>query len=255
MTDEQKLEEQGMDPEDYFANIKSKKQQTTDEFLATLYDNMQVLLKKAYALGQTKVINKLLYSLEVLEKERELYTLGFRSFVYRDDVEYYMDKVSDKAVKIINLEEYPREIPDEVAEQLLILKEKKIFDVYYIVFTDYTGQVEREVAEERKRKDPILFGTFAKRERAGRLLHDRFYYIADWIDEYCDLTFDKMVSEMSQQGKEIKRPVCIPDADLQTIRDYMTALQEQKDASFRVASSVTVKKKSFFDSVKFWKKK
>lgn len=254
MTDEQKLEEQGMDPEDYFANIKSKKQQTTDEFLATLYDNMQVLLKKAYALGQTKVINKLLYSLEVLEKERELYKLGFRDFVYRDDVEYYMDKVSDKAVKIINLEEYPREIPDEVAEQLLVLKEKKIFDVYYIVFTDYTGQVEREVAEERKRKDPILFGTFAKRERAGRLLHDRFYYIADWIDEYCDLTFDKMVSEMSQHGKEIKRPVCIPDADLQTIRDYMTALQEQKDTSFRIASSVTMKKKSFFDLVKFWKK-
>lgn len=251
MAEENKLEELGIDPEDYFANIKSKKQQTSDEFLKTLYSNMESLLKKAYALGQTKVVKKILYTLEVLEKERKLYELGFSDFVYREDVEYYMDKVSDKAVKIINLEEYPREIPDEVAEKLMILKKEGIFDVYYIVFTDYTGEVEREVEKERRRKDPIIFGTFSKRDQNSRILHDRFYYIADWEDEYCDLTFDKMVSEMSKAGKDIKIPVCIPDADIGTIRDYMSALEKQKNQQWRYIPAK--KKQSFFGKIKFWK--
>lgn len=254
MAEEIKIENETIDPEDYFGNLKSKRQETTDEFLKNLYVNMEEMLKKAHALGQTRVVKKLLYTLNVLEKERELYELGFRSFVYRDDIEYYMDKVSSKAVKIITLEEYPREIPNEVAEKLMILKEKNIFDEYYVVFTDYTGAVEREVAAERKRKDPIIFGTFAERTRNSRMLHDRFYYIADWEDEYCDLTFDKMISELSMKGKEVKNSVCIPDADVQTIRDYINALEEKKEAdriSFRI--STTPKKKSFFSKIKFWK--
>lgn len=247
--EENKIE--GIDPTDYFANIKSKKQEITDEFLKQLYTNTESLLKKAHALGQTKVTKKLLYALDILEKERSLYNLGFTSFVYRDDVEYYMDKVSDKAVKIITLEEYPREIPDEIAEKLILLKEQNIFTTYYIVFTDYTGQVEREVAQERKRKDPILFGTFSKRERNARMLHERFYYIADWEDEYCDLTLEKMVSEMSKAGKEITNPVCIPSSDIQSIRDYISSLEEQND-SFRLNPK---KKESFFSKIKFWENK
>lgn len=248
--EEIKLEESIIDAEDYFANIKSKKERTTDEFLTKLYTNTETLLKKAHALGQTKVVEKLLYTLEVLEKERVLFELGFREFVYRDDIEYYMDQVKDKAVKIIGLEEYPREIPDEIAEKIVTLKEKNIFDVYYVVFTDYTGKLEREVAKEDKKKDPIIFGTFSKREQRRRLLYDRFYYIADWEDEYCDLTLDKMVSEMSKEGKDIIRPVCIPDADIQTIRDYMTSLEEQ-NKTLRLSSK---KKESFFKKIKFWEK-
>lgn len=238
-----------LDPEDYFSNLKSKVQNSSDEFLDKLYANTQALVKKSHALGQTKVTKKLLYTLEVLSKERELFNLGFNSFVYRDDIEYYMDKVSDKAVKIIELEEYPREIPDEVAEKLITLKKNSIFDAYYVVFTDYTGKTEREVQAERKRKDPILFGAFCKRSQNSRFLHDRFYYIADWEDEYCDLTLDKMVSEMSKQGKNILNPVCIPDAEIQTIREYMNSLEEDSKTRFRVSS---VKKKSFFERIKFW---
>lgn len=244
----------GMDPNDYFANIKSKKQQTSDEFLKQLCTNIESLLKKAHALGQVKVTKKLLYAFDVLEKERELYNLGFRDFVYRDDIEYYMDKVSDNAVKIITLQDYPREIPDEIAEKLITLKEKNIFDTYYIVFTDYTGATEREVEAERRRKDPILFGTFSKRESNFRMLHDRFYYIADWEDEYCALTLDKMVSEMSLQGKEIKNPVCIEDASIQSIREYINVLEEKQKEERAYRLNPKRAKKSFFDKIKFWEK-
>lgn len=224
--------QQAIDPLDYFTNLKNNTHVVTDEFLTKLYSNVEVLLTKSHALGQYKISKKLLYSLEVLDKERALYNLGFRTFVYRDDIEYYMDKVSDKAVKIITLKDFPREIPDEVAEKIITLKKANIFDEFYVVFTDYTGKVEREVQEERKRKDPIIFGAFAKREPRNRVLIDRFYYIADWEDEYCDLTLDKMVSEMALAGKDISKPVCIPDADIESIRLYLNALEE-KEESFR----------------------
>ena len=239
-----------VDPEDYFNNLKSKKEETSSEFLENLYTNTESLLKKAHALGQTKVVRKLLFTLDVLEKEHQLYDLGFKEFIYRDDVEYYMDKVTDNAVKIINLPEYPREIPDEVAKSIFLLKEKGIFDEYYVVFTDYTGKVEREVAQERKRKDPILFGAFSKRETRNRMLHDRFYYIADWEDEYCDLTLDKMISEMSKAGKEIQHPVGIPESDIESIRTYMNSLEET-NTHFAINP---VKQKSFISKVKTWLK-
>lgn len=247
---EQEILDTEIDPLDYFNNLKNSKHELTDEFLKNLYTNTEVLLKKSHALGQHKVCRKLLYSLEVLDKEKILYDSGFQTFVYRDDIEYYMDKVRDKAVKIITLQDYPREIPDAVASRLIFLKEKGIFDEYYVVFTDYTGNTEREVQTERRRKDPIVFGAFAKRDPQNRVLHDRFYYIADWEDEYCDLTLSKMVSEMSVAGRSIAKPVFIPDSSVDSIRDYMNSLEEENN-SFRLGSK---KKKSFFDKIKLWSK-
>ncbi|MEN7436416.1 hypothetical protein AAGV27_14815 [Bacillus velezensis] len=72
-------------------------------------------------------------------------------------------------------------------------------DRFYVVFTDYTGKVERQIEKERRDKDPILFGTFQD-ESSGTLI-ERFYFIGDWEDEYCDLTLDKMISEV-QEVKE-----------------------------------------------------
>ena len=91
--------------------------------------------------------------------------------------------------------EYPRDIPDEIVE--VVAKTKNIFDRLYIVFTDYTGKVERQVEAERRRKDPILFGTFQKIGvvRDSSLINDRFYYLGDWEDEFCDLTLDKFLKE------------------------------------------------------------
>lgn len=90
-------------------------------------------------------------------------------------------------MKIIELERYEREIPDEIVD--VIAKTKDLFDQMYIVFTDYTGKEERKIAAEKKDKDPILFGTF--QDRKQKVCVDRFYYLGDWVDEYCDLTLDQ----------------------------------------------------------------
>lgn len=51
------------------------------------------------------------------------------------------------------------------------------------------GKEERKIAAEKKDKDPILFGTF--QDRKQKVCVDRFYYLGDWVDEYCDLTLDQ----------------------------------------------------------------
>lgn len=243
---------EGIDPLSYFENLKNSKRDLSSKFLQEVFDNTELLLKKAYAINQVEMCKKLIFTIDVISKEYILHDMGFKTFVYRDDIEYFMDKVADKAVKILELARYPREIPSEVAEKIIELNNKGIFDEYYVVFTDYTGNIEREVEAERKRKDPILFGAFSKRDGRDRQLHDRFYYIADWEDEYCDLTLNKMIGAMADKGKKIDMPVALPDSSVDSIREYVAALQVKSNSEFRL-KPVKGKKKSFFDKISFWK--
>ena len=97
------------------------------------------------------------------------------------------------------------EIPDDLVET--ITKTKDLFDEFYVVFTDYTGKEERKVEKERRDKDPILFGVFKNSVNVS----DRFYFLGDWVDEYCDLTLDKMVEEYkAKKGKDIVVTTEIP---------------------------------------------
>ena len=88
-----------------------------------------------------------------------------------------------------------------------IEKSKDIFDELYVIFTDYTGKEERKVEKERRDKDPILFGVF---KNDGNVA-DRFYFLGDWVDEYCDLTLDKMVEQYkNKKGVSPKVETSIP---------------------------------------------
>jgi hypothetical protein len=44
--------------------------------------------------------------------------------------------------------------------------------------------------EKSKMRDPILFGYIKET--------DRLYFIADWEDEYCDLTFDEIIDVVGE---------------------------------------------------------
>lgn len=146
-------------------------------------------------------------------------------------------------MKIIELENYEREIPDEIVEIIGRVKDK--FDQLYIVFTDYTGKVERQVQKERRAKDPILFGTF--QNQTSRTVIDRFYYLGDWEDEYCDLTLDKMVNETKKAGKRnIVRTISTP-ADIQELKEQLGTL-ESRNGTFIITQNEP--KKSFFGNIK-----
>lgn len=162
-------------PQEYFEQVKERKHSITDEELLKVYDNCLELLNKYKITWQKKGMRKLLFHLDCIEKEREIVKMGITTFIYRDDIEEYIDTVAKDTVKIIELENYEREIPDEIVEVIGRVRDK--FDQLYIVFTDYTGKVERQVQKERRAKDPILFGVF--QNQTSRTVIDRFYYLGD----------------------------------------------------------------------------
>lgn len=230
-------------PQQYFDMVKDRKKTITDEELSRVYDNCLELLNKYKITGQRAGIRKLLFHLYSIDKERELVKAGINTFVYRDDIEEYIDTVAKNPVKIIELENYEREIPDDIVKVIEQVKDK--FDKLYVVFTDYTGKAERRVEKERRAKDPILFGTFLNPQR--RVVIDRFYYLGDWIDEYCDLTLDKMVNEVEKVGKRnIVKTISTPK-DIEELKAQIEAL-ENTDRGFRMSGNIV--KKSLFSNIK-----
>lgn len=230
----------------YFDMVKEKKNKVTDEALTKVYENADILLKKAMITKQVSAAKKLVFHLETIEKERELVKMGIDTFIYKDDIEEFIDNVSKDTVKIIELERYEREVPDEIVE--VVASTSHLFDKLYVVFTDYTGKIEKQAMQERqKEKDPILFGTF--QDKSNRVIIDRFYFLGDWEDEYCDLTLDKMVSEMkSIANKDVIRKISTPSS-LDEIKEQLKSL-EPKNNTFIMSNRKDESKKSFFGKVR-----
>lgn len=233
-----------LSPQKYFDQIKDKKKTCTDELLNKVYDNCLTLLNKYKITGQVAGMRKLLFQLECIERERELIKLNINKIVYRTDIEEYIDNIAADAVKITELQSYLREVPDELVE--IVQATQHIFDVFYVVYTDYTGKDERRVEKERREKDPILFGAF--KDSQTKDVAERFYYLGDWVDEYCDLTLDRMVNEVREKtGQTITRTISTPK-DIEELRQQLNGLTT--NAQNQLIISVESPKKSFFDKIK-----
>lgn len=228
-----------INPYDYFNHVKNQIKQMNNKDLDKLYSISTELLEKYKKTGQEKAIKKLIFHIKTILKEKDLIDLGITKFIYREDIEYYIDNVADNVVKIIELKNYPREIPDELVET--IEKTKDIFDEMYVLFTDYTEDIFKEVEKER---DPILFGAFIDRE-VGEM-SQRMYYLGDWIDEYCDLTLDKLVAQTS---KAIVKEISIP-TDKNKLITQLNRLQETDNENiFKVTSDTKKHKISLINKI------
>ena len=230
-------------PSQYFDYIKNAKNDITTEALKESYSVFLKLAEKYTKLGQKESLKKLCFLADTLKKEEKLIELGITTYIYKDVIEDYIENVADKTVKIIELSRYMREVPDELVET--IEKSKDLFDEFYVVFTDYTGKEERKVEKERRDKDPILFGVFKNNSNVA----DRFYFLGDWVDEYCDLTLDKMV-EQYQENKgyspavETKIPETT-DELIEILKSYKIDEKKDRDYSLKIASDDNVGINSF----------
>lgn len=244
-----------MTPQQYFDSMKEKKNAVTSENLKKIYDNCLELANKYKITGQIRGLRKILFCMESIEKEKKLVDMGITTFIYKDDIDFYIDSVAngrnrnEKPIKIIELERYEREIPDEIVE--VIDKTKELFDQMYIVYTDYTGKEERKIEAERKQK--ILFFLELFKIKKKKVCIDRFYYLGDWIDEFCDLTLDKMVNETEKLGRNIVRTITTPK-DVEELRKYIDSHYEvEKDSISKIIRKADVDfvpKSSLFSKVK-----
>lgn len=141
-------------PKEYFTNVKNSINTLTDTDLKTTFNCCLDLLDNYKKTGQIVAMKKLMFQLDCIEKEEQLLHLGINTFIYKEDVENFIDNVSRNVVKIIELRNYERVIPNDIVD--IVEKTKNIFNEFYVVFTDYTGKVERQVEKKRREKDPYI---------------------------------------------------------------------------------------------------
>lgn len=204
---------EAIEPKDYFTVVKSKIGNVDKESLQNQLSTIAEQILEAKKIGQKKYLEQLVFAYTCIIKEQALAAAGYTKYVYKDDVKLFIDKITPaNSVKIIELDRYPRAIPLTVMQELSKVQAMNIFDDYCVVFTDFTDadyKSSEEMKTVERNRDPIVFGYFKHKDTG--LKHDRFYYVADWEDEYCELTFTKMIEKMTNTmgmvdpEKEIKQ--------------------------------------------------
>lgn len=212
-------------PTQYFDQLKGLKKDITEDDLANVLNNCLELLKKPKITGQKKMAKKIYDQAQIILKESKAVKAGFATYILREDILYYIKNISKKTVKIIELENYERDIPDEVIDRLV--EAQPYFDEFFIIFTDYTGEAERTVEKEKRDKDPILLGCIHHPDK-NKVPTNRMYFIADWVDEYCDLTLEELCLQYEGNMKRgIKHVNTIPT----TLEELKAAFESQETES------------------------
>lgn len=228
-------------PTVYFNYVKNMKKDIKDENLETVADNCLLLLQKTKITGQTSAAKKIFDQYSLIMRELKAASFGFNTIVYKSDIEKFITDISKHPVKIIELEKYTREVDDSVIDKLVLAKENQLFDEYYVLFTDYSMEDTKKIAKERRDKDPILFGAF-KTQDNNNIPENRFFYIGDWKDEYCDLTLEEMLTQYEKsESVGAKYTIQIPK-DVDALKEYM-GLIEKKNTEKSESILTKVKRK------------
>ena len=230
---------------EYFEQLKNSKQKMTELGLAQFYSNCLEMKDKFLALGQVDALKKLIFIIETIKKEKQCLDVGITQYVEKSSIDKFIEQVHSNDIAFIELSRYERVIPEDIAEKAKVAK--NIFDNLYVLFTDYTKQHAKKFEVEH---DPILFGTFEK----DNFIHDRFYFIGDWVDEYCDLTMEKFISEYKKFDPEAEITHSITDFqhidDIESLKQTINSLTFNPDKGIYVTIPKENILKKFINKIK-----
>lgn len=243
-----------MEPNEYFLEMKGNVKFVDEAIFNKNAEALGKEIEKAHKAGQKTLLHSLAFMWEVVQKELTAAAAGFDKYVYREDVVKLIDNVKPaNSIKATDIDGFPRIIPDENLEAIVRAKELGIFDGFVVVYTDlsddsaFTNQKKKERDEFVKRNtDPVVFGVFYSNTLATR--HERMYLITDWEDEFCDLTFAKIVDKISEinGGKNVGHSISV---DPKWIGDVInSAKKEIKEAT--QTSWNRLPQKTFFAKMK-----
>lgn len=183
---------------EFFSNVKLKAEQTP--VYVNRVNKYLSYLQYADKCGQTALREKLMANMVINYLESVLFAAGKFKLLTEEDIIAFAEN-SPKALCLDYINNYVRVIPNEVIEKKMEFDELEVFDNYVILHYDFDGGSTDMTQEEKKKevakaKDPILFGVINGSKK--------LYYIGDWIDEYCDLTLDKIVEVLGKDTVESK---------------------------------------------------
>lgn len=180
---------------DYFLNLSEHFNELTP--LADIAEHYEKAILQAKELGQKSLMEKLQDMLDVVRGEAHLIQMGVKQYVTNEQMcDFYESVDEDKNLKLTWIEHFVKVIPNEIVEVKAEIDKRGVFDNYVILHYDPEGNATSLTKEEIEvKKDPILFGVIKNSKR--------LYYIGDWVDDYCDLTLEKMFEELGEKVLEI----------------------------------------------------
>jgi hypothetical protein len=217
-----KTEDKSISPALYMKYVKSKLGKVHIEKVKRRMAKVQRLISYAKDMGQRALYESLCEEIAVLVRECEIVSFGINTWVESKDIDKFRGLVKDRVIQWNPLEKFPRVIPKSVQAKVRKLEKAKVFDEFWILYIDYTGEKLTTTKEKIRSKDPILF---------GKLLHqpNRLYFIADWVDEYCDLTLNKFVERFKEDDPDygVSRVEDITDERLKAIVEEVKARHQR----------------------------
>ena len=128
----------------------------------------------------------------------ELRKSGYNKLISEQDLIKFI-RSSEMGLCLSEISSYTKPIPTNVIEKVKEADDTCLFDNFFILYYDpdkvqnifYNRSIEKKIEEEKeKQKDPIIFGAVCG-------ITDLFY-IADWEDDNCSLTWDKLISTITK---------------------------------------------------------
>lgn len=179
----------------YFINLADHFNELTP--IAEIADHYEKAILQANELGQKSLVEKLKSMLDVARSEAHLIQMGITQYVTNEQMcDFYYDVDEDKNLKLTWIENFVKVIPNDIIELKKKIDERGLFDNYVILHYDPNNDATTLTEEEIEvKKDPILFGVIKNSKR--------LYYIGDWVDDYCDLTLEKMFEKLGEKTLEI----------------------------------------------------
>ncbi|MFA5376119.1 MAG: hypothetical protein WC455_10290 [Dehalococcoidia bacterium] len=125
---------------------------------------------------------------------------GYEDYLELGKVAKFFKYVKDGKIGICEYGEYLRDVPDDVYSAKV--EAEPFFDGFVIMHCTSekeaikAGATQDQAQRSVGKKDPILFGVHDG--------SDRMWFIADWIDEKCDLTWSELVKGIAE-GERVER--------------------------------------------------
>lgn len=156
-------------------------------------------------MGQTALIDSLLSGMFLAKYESILRSEGFDKSISEEQLVSFIKKTK-KGVQLNYIKNFSRNIPQEVINIKKKADNLYVFDNYCVLYYDpekksYSQTADEAIKERKRKADPILFGMIAESKK--------LYYIADWIDEFCDLTIEEFLKVSGLDNKDIEIPKTI----------------------------------------------
>jgi hypothetical protein len=183
-----------IDALEFFSLVKLSSKESVETYRDRVSDYLSAV-HNAVSVGQTALMEDLLRGLVTNKYESVLFAEGLYYVVTEEQMVSFV-KQCEKGIKLEYIKNFTRPLPQDVVTKIERVNQLEVFDNYVVLYYDPEGKVYKETArEEAKRKDPIIFGVIAG--------STKLYYIADWVDEYCDLTLEKFIDVIGVRKEEL----------------------------------------------------